>query len=133
MTFNFGRLGRGLGRQDVALLVELEDALAIGIVAAAEEWAEPAGFIDHRFAAFRANMFAYLFFKHFAIFIAGCAEFTGRIGRAAKELSVFAESVDEGLFAVGAFIVAGSNLGLCVFHLLCGDVEVFLEWAVKIL
>jgi len=133
MTSDFGRLGRRFGRQDVAVFIDIEDGPAIGIPAASEEWSESAVLIHHRLAAGRAFMFTYLFFEHFAFLIAGCAEFTVGICRAAQELSVFAEPVNERLFALGAFIFAGGDLGLCVFHLLGGDVEVLFERAVKIL
>ena len=62
MTANFGRLGRRLGRQDVAILIDIEDGLAIGISAAAEERAESAVLIHHRLAADCTFKLALLFF-----------------------------------------------------------------------
>ena len=59
MALDIGRLRRG---QDFAVLIDIEDGLAIGIFAASEERAEPPVLIHHRLTADSAFMFAYLFF-----------------------------------------------------------------------
>jgi len=79
VTFYSGRLRRRFGRQNVAVLIDIEDGFAIRIAATSEERAEPAVFVHHRFAADVTFMFAHLLFEHFAFFIAGGSEFTVRI------------------------------------------------------
>ena len=133
ITFNAGRLRWRLGRQNVPVLVDIEDGFAIWIAAASEERAEPAVSFHHRLAADGTFMFAHLFFEHLAFFVTGGGGFAIRIGRAAQEPSVFAESINERLAALGAFIFAGGDLGFGVFHLPGGCGETLLERAVKIL
>ncbi len=62
MTFDFGRLRRRFGRQDVAIFIDIEDGLAIGISTAAEERAESSVLIYHRLAADCTFKLALLFF-----------------------------------------------------------------------
>ncbi len=58
VTLYSGRLRRRFGRQNVAVLIDIEDGFAIRIAATSEERAEPAVFVHHRLAADRTFMFA---------------------------------------------------------------------------
>ena len=83
ITFEAGRLRRGLGRQDVAIFIDTEYGFAIWILAATEEGAEPAGFMYHLAAAIRAFMLAPGLFNHFPFAVAGRGGFAFWVSRAA--------------------------------------------------
>jgi hypothetical protein len=75
--------GRRLGRQDIAVLVDVEDGLAVWIVAASEEGAESPALVHHRFAAMRAFVLADFFLYHPAFFVAWTGKLAVRVSRAA--------------------------------------------------
>ena len=68
VTLDAGGFGRGLGRQDVALLVQLERCFAFGIVAASKEGAKSAVLVYHWFAA----LFGFSFYFRRGIFHFNC-------------------------------------------------------------
>src|SRR3990172_680043 len=126
------RLRRRLGRQDVSIFVHLQRCLAIGIIAAPEEGADPPVFLDHRLSANGAFVLAYLLFDHFTFLVTGTCKLAIGIRRAAKEFSILSEPVNQRLAAFGAMVLAWRCLGLCVFHLGQGNFEALFERPVEI-
>ena len=79
MALHAGGFRRRFRRQDIALLVQLKSCFAVWIVAASEKRAESAVLMYHRLVAYRAFMFAYLLFHHFAVFVTGTGECALRV------------------------------------------------------
>ena len=79
MALYAGGLGGWLRRKDIAFLVQSQSGLAVRILTASEERAEPTVFMYHRLAALGTFMFTDALFYHFPLFIAGTGKFAIRI------------------------------------------------------
>lgn len=126
----FRRRGRGQG---IALFIQLEDGFAFRVIAAAEKFTEPAGFINHFAAAVGTFVLADFLLDHFAFPVAGTCEGTLGIFRAAQETAVLAEPIHHRGVTFRAGIFTGTGFRLGMFHLLCCLFEIILERSVKFL
>jgi len=104
ITFYSRRLWRRFRRQDVTLLIQIENRFAFRIAAAPQKWAESAAFLYHRLAALGAFMLAYFFLDHFTFFVAGISKIAIRIARATQEPAALANPVNKLLAALRTFI-----------------------------
>ena len=131
ITFDTRRLRRSLGRQGIALLVELLSGFTFRITATTEELAESSLTVDHWFATIGAFVVRLLWLGHFTVAITRSGEFAIGIGTAGKKTAVFAKTIDHRLITFRTGIFRRLSLSLGVNHFLVGTVEIFLEWTVK--
>ena len=94
ITLQSRRLSGRFGRCDIAILINLNDCLAVGIIAASEERAESPVFVNQRLAAVGTFVLADFLLYHFALLVALPCELAFRIAGTTEEFALLAETIN---------------------------------------
>ena len=94
ITLQSRRLSRRLRRRDIAILIKLNDCLAVGIIAASEERAESPVFVNQGFAAVGTFVLADFLLDHFTLLVALPGKLALRIAGATQEFTLLAETIN---------------------------------------